>query len=945
MSAKTETYSSLAYEASKGLTHSVNDWCMFLKSQARLYKYNYAEQLMIYAQRPDAYLCLDFDAWTKTMNRYIHKGAKGIGLVDNNGDEPKMKYVFDISDTSEKQNSRPLHIWKVNPDAEKDICKAVAEFYGMEISDNLTDTIYNACRREAREYAHSNMRDFDYILADSLLEEYDEDNRYKALYELAKSSITYVAFERCGIDPEVRLVQEDFMGVFDFNTPEVINFLGTAVSECSENVLRLVEKAEKNFERNKTNDLQNERQSSLSRTDTEQPRKDDTGEIRSDEEGISEKQEEVAVELPGSEGTTEQSPELGSDRSGKAPEIGSTGIGDNSESDLQLTLFGEPFLDTYNDDAENKHDNLFSADSIVSDERIDTILRECDNTDKTRMLVIAEFSKDKPLEDKIKFLKDVYHGGYGLLDDSGKICAFFDDEGMHLNTGTRALTKGASVLSWEQVAEIIDNMLNAGTFTDLQEIKEAPFLERSNIAKSIWYLDRDLTDEGKSLFSCLDLIHGNKGFGDEVEALAYALKSKDFTMKISEEYSNFLKEYAENKDILRFHFHKTDDIAKRLNELFMPRKEYSAVEEFACMNKYGTFITEDEIDCTICRGSGVSQGKIRITEFFEKNSNTKERAEFLKNEYGTGGSSHAVSGANHSGESHDAKGVLISKNKAMSVRLSWRDMAKKIDALIKNDKYLNPEEKIAYEKVKDEELVNALTANIKHWYCKNFPDDELGTELNPYKTFNDIVKALDSDEDVYGVLSVGDSVIRERVFAELADRMCVDYSEIYNRWLGDGPKLGTKELTPSDLKGYPLEKWDQLKEHYPKHICLMQIGDFYECFRDDAKKVSDALDLVLTGREIPGATEKVPICGFPMHNEDLYLTKLAEKGLLPVAIARTMAEKIEEHGKTSAQLEQKLPEDAAARAKPSALKKLAKAQEQVNLRKKEPPAKKQEKEI
>ena len=110
MSTKTQMYSELAEKASKELTHSVNEWCMFLKSQAKLYKYPYADQLMIYAQRPDASLCLSFDDWTQTMNRYIHKGAKGIGLVDYSGDAPKMKYVFDISDTSERYNSRAINV-------------------------------------------------------------------------------------------------------------------------------------------------------------------------------------------------------------------------------------------------------------------------------------------------------------------------------------------------------------------------------------------------------------------------------------------------------------------------------------------------------------------------------------------------------------------------------------------------------------------------------------------------------------------------------------------------------------------------------------------------------------------------------------------------------------------------------------------------------------------
>ena len=137
MSTKTQMYSELAEKASKELTHSVNEWCLFLKSQAKLYKYPYADQLMIYAQRPDASLCLTFDDWTQTMNRYIHKGAKGIGLVDYSGDAPKMKYVFDISDISERYNSRAINVWKCNPDAEKDVIEALSDFYGIDRTESL----------------------------------------------------------------------------------------------------------------------------------------------------------------------------------------------------------------------------------------------------------------------------------------------------------------------------------------------------------------------------------------------------------------------------------------------------------------------------------------------------------------------------------------------------------------------------------------------------------------------------------------------------------------------------------------------------------------------------------------------------------------------------------------------------------------------------------------
>ena len=196
------------------------------------------------------------------------------------------------------------------------------------------------------------------------------------------------------------------------------------------------------------------------------------------------------------------------------------------------------------------------------------------------------------------------------------------------------------------------------------------------------------------------------------------------------------------------------------------------------MYMHGTFITEEEIDQTLCGGSGVSQGKLRIAEFFEKNKENKARADFLKNEYGTGGRSHAVSGANHSDESHDAKGVILTKGKASSVRLSWNDVSKKIDALIKSDRYLNEKEKAELEQMKS--ASRDTEQSVKEWYCGKYPDDQLGERINADLNFSEIVTALQNGDNFYEAIGVGDSVVRERVFTELSDRMSVSYDEIYN---------------------------------------------------------------------------------------------------------------------------------------------------------------------
>ncbi len=997
MSTKTQMYSELAEKASKELTHSVNEWCLFLKSQAKLYKYSYADQLMIYAQRSDASLCLTFDDWTQTMNRYIHKGAKGIGLVDYSGDAPKMKYVFDISDTSERHNSRAINIWKCNPDAENDVIEALGSFYGIDRTENLDEMLFKVCRREARQYCQNFMRDFNYIVDDSFLEDYDNDNRYKALYTLARNSITYVAMERCDINPESWLSPEDFMGVFDFNTPDVINFLGSCVSECSENVLRLVERAEKQYERSHNNDLQREGRTDVSRTEPEQSGETESREVRTDEEEVPENKEEMAVEQLDSEGTAELASERDSAEGRADAEIGSAGDGDYSEDNQQLNLFGQPFGDAYDEEAESKLHKLLSASTVINDKSVNSVLSLCDNTENARLMIAAEFSKEKPLDKKIDYLKQIYHGGCGLKTDDGTMSAFFDNEGMHINGGAKALAPGSKLLTWEWVADRVTDLLEKGEFTTDTELRDAPFLERKQIAESVWYFERDLTEEGSKYFTCFSMLNEYKGFPDEVVDLSEALQDERYVKTLVNEMKAFSEAYAKDKDLLRFNFHKVDVLTERISDLLIPRKEWVSSLEGRDMDMYGTFITEDEIDQTLCGGSGVSQGKLRIAEFFENNKENKARADFLKNEYGTGGRSHAVSGANHSGESHDAKGVILTKGKASSVRLSWNDVSKKIEALIKSDRYLNEKEKAELEQMKSapeisadkkEMILDAMRASgyefneidsyddylvfngegtmatfkswneaedwlegvvldddqisfkverimhperfyvmeesVKDWYCERYPDDELGEKINADLKFSEVVTELQNGDNIYESIGVGDSVVRERIFTELSDRMSVSYDEIYIMWLGnDKPK----DLQIENLPKNPLNRYNAVKEHYPEHICFIQVGEFYEAFGEDAKKVADALDLVLTGRLMEGTDTRIPMCGFPLHNQDMYFQKLADNGLVPLAVARNMAEKVEVYN--TAKNWDKIPEDAIARAKPSVLAKLEANKEKV----------------
>ncbi|MBR3438259.1 MAG: hypothetical protein IKH13_01995, partial [Clostridia bacterium] len=262
----------------------------------------------------------------------------------------------------------------------------------------------------------------------------------------------------------------------------------------------------------------------------------------------------------------------------------------------------------------------------------------------------------------------------------------------------------------------------------------------------------------------------------------------------------------------------------------------------------------------------------------------------------------------------------------MATFKSWNETEDWLEGVVFDDNEIS----LKVERIMHPERFYVMEESVKDWYCEKYPGDELGERINADLKFNEIVTVLQNGDNLYEAVGVGDSVVRERVFTELSDRMSVSYDEIYNMWLGnDKPK----DLKVENLPKNPLNRYNAVKEHYPEHICFIQVGEFYEAFGEDAKKVADALDLVLTGRLMEGTETRIPMCGFPLHNQDLYFQKLADKGLVPLAVARNMAEKVEIYD-TAKNWDKKdrIPEDAVARAKPSMLAKLEENKKKIDTK-------------
>ena len=739
MPSKTEFYRQMADHVATQLTGSWQEWAGFLNTAARLYKYPFHEQLLIYAQRPDATACAEYDLWNEKMGRYVRRGSKGIALVDDSGDKPRLRYVFDITDTGTREHSRTPWLWKLE-EQHRDSVSAMLERTYEVGGDDLAQQLEAVAGKLAGEYWNEHRQDFLYIVDDSFLEEYDEFNIEVQFKAAATVSITYALMSRCGLEPERYFDHEDFMAIFDFNTPSTIGALGTAVSQINQQVLRQIGVTIRNAEREaikerrpqheESHELHPERRLSDSRPEAERTAGEAPGQVRQDAESIPQgtpshpiqpaADEREAVPTPAGNRRDRTEPSGAADapagerrgRDGAAESQRSDALGGPDEH-LQGAGRGDSDGGAYSqlsfflseneqiriiDEAENvKTSSAFS----FAQADIDHVLRLGGNTDRQRERIVAAFEKQKSTAEIADTLKNLYHGGNGI----GSVTAWYAEDGIHLSHGkTARYDKSAQVISWESAAERIGQLLQEGQFAANVELAEAAGYERSLLAEKLWHLYHDFSDKARDsgYLSCLSGIQRN-GFPEETAWLAEQLNRPEFRQTLAEEYAAFWTAYQQDRELLRFHYHKPREIWENLKDLSLSRRTFSS--DLSQVPTVQHFITEDEIDAAMTRGSGFESGKGRIFTFFQKPHTDKEKVDFLKNEYGTGGHSHALSGAGGSWEDHDGKGLRYKKDGCPDVHFTWEKAAKRITDLIQKGRYLTKQEQAEYDKIQAEKAL------------------------------------------------------------------------------------------------------------------------------------------------------------------------------------------------------------------------------------------------
>ena len=824
MPSKLQLYSQMADEAARKVAGSYQSWTGFLETAARLYKYPFNEQLMIYAQRPDAVACAEYDFWNDRMRRYVRRGSKGIALIDTSSDNPRLRYVFDVSDTGGWDNSVPIWRWQYREEYAFTVSAALERAYDVSAEGGIEMQLEQIASQLAREYWDNNQRDIIDIIDDSFLEEYDEFNIGAAFRNAATVSIIYSLLSRCGLEPRDYLEHEGFLSIFDFNTPATVCALGTAVSEINQQVLREIETTIRNYERarraermenHERTDLHEERRVSDSRPEPDGAAANAPGQVRQDAEELSEGAAPGALEpdapvrdtLSPSEGDRRDGePEAGAAHAGAdeaerrdggaegqrpdevdGPDEQPEGTGRGNDpygAGVQLSLFPTEAEQIAQIERAESFDEKPFAFSFANED-IDNLLRFGSNTDNARMVIAAEFSKDKFMPEKVAFLRQTYRGGYGLNTDAGKLAAWYADDGLHLSHGPAArYSQAVQIISWEEAASRIDDMLTDGGFMTNVELAETPGYERSQLAQYLWYLYHDMSEQARGagyLPSMAELSGG--GYPDEIARLSERLENVDFRNGLTAEFEAFLEAYTQDQELLRFHYHRPTAILSALQDLNLPRRELFAGME--TLPDISAFITEDEIDAAICGGSGFAGGKQRIYDFFLTPHTTKEKADFLKKEYGTGGRSHALSGASGSDVSHEARGERFRKTNCAPVELSWQKVAKRIEALISSGRFLTQKEQATYDVIQE---------------AKAEPE----TTIDDYLPYNDV------------------------------------------------------------------------KAAYPDSIVLYQVGDFYELYGEDARTASDLLGLTLTSKTLPDIG-RVAMCGFPVKDQETYIADLRDR--------------------------------------------------------------------
>ena len=751
----------LTEEVAKDVAASPQEWMRFLNTASKLYKYTFPEQLLIYAQRPEATAVASMEIWNQKMYRWIKKGSKGIALIDNtSGPKTKLRYVFDVQDTYKVRNlGKDPQLWNLPVEGEQLVADYLQEQLSLEDTEGgLAESLHQAAKESMQEWLPDALEELRLDVTGTFLEELDEQNQEVEFRELMTNSVWYVLLNRCGLDAQEYLDAEDFRHITDFNQLIVLGHLGSAVNEISrpvlmqigryvlnnlENDLKTVAK-EKEVVYNEFNTLMREsstnkttdREENKEETDYErdhlqperrvsdsryQPGRDERNdrEIWNDEERVSEKSQGSKVQHSDSAEPSGQSSDgdrqsgktesrqpderTSGERSGTGQDGRHNGVDQTHEPDqstgrgtgdsgdyLQLSLF--PTEEEQLGEIRRAAAALTQpAAFLISDDVVNDILRTGSGGNNTLFHITAKLIEGLDHEEMRKFLIGEYGtGGKGFTIRGQKISIWYDSDGIRIRRGDSARRNFDRMVTWEEAADRIRDMYEEGNYVSNSISNNAIEKERegTSIQLALHFRDTNRNPDERLSYQewqeiILDCLLEPEAIQEIYERFEYLQKDMDENPGEYHQWEiqNNPKFFSRFRDLQR-------DMSWRDQKQQVERPELS-------------FITQDEIDAVLRKGGITAGGRNRIYEYFMEHHDTKEAADFLKNEYGTGGSSPGIIGAYQSDASHDAKGLRLSKGKIgnpdVTVLLKWNKVAERVRQLVRSDDYLSPEEMEKYE--------------------------------------------------------------------------------------------------------------------------------------------------------------------------------------------------------------------------------------------------------
>ena len=808
MPRKDEFLSQLLSSKTQEIVSSPRNYTAFLQTAAQNYKYRFQEQVLIHAQRPDATACAEIGVWNR-LGRWVNRGATGIALLRDPNLPYRIRYVFDVSDTNSREN-REISLWQMKLEYESEVMDTLQSRFQYDFDGPFGNCIEALSQQLAEKVVEDYLPDLLNNKQDSFLEELDDGSIARWFKEAVSESVCYMVLHRCGYVPE--LDNDVFGRIQDFNTEITASLLGSAVSASSESILREIGVAVKSLERQqlrtfdsfgdtvyneaRKNELERSQNNGvdlhnaggLPAAQPDSPRESQGRQVRNAAAQLSTQAPGGAIhrdaderepERPSGGGGPGGQPDAGTADNADGPEAGRDGGTESPGSDAV-----GPADEQH--PAGSRGDHLQSADLHVIEESplpsveeqisfldggfsvsetaqqtffpqlqlpqqiIDEALCMGFNDRDSRKIICAYFMKDKP--DNAAFLQKSYGtNGAGLIIQGQEYAVWYDPEGIRISTGRTVQKLHTTLVTWEQAAKRIRELLDMGRYMPKEELEQVPDFERRRLAQSLAFAVRECSAQAKEagyLPLTTETDSSNKGFPEIEAQMQRLLESPDTLKQLVDEWTLFAAAHANDRSLMASRLYNPAQLLQKLEDLQRIPLTFTAVEGFNPLRRY--FISDDEINQALRGHEREFRSRLDVFSFFSQNTDTKEREQFLKRQHGEYSGYH---GGNDN-KTYTSAGFSFSHGDLTApyaqLNMKWPAVTKWVSNMISSGTYLYPSD---VDKMADYEI-NQLARRIMSFFSntpEGFQRPTPRSDLDYWNGVTEIQEQLSDPEQVHTI--------------------------------------------------------------------------------------------------------------------------------------------------------------------------------------------------